>query len=685
MDKKHNENLDQERAKIEEENQKKLSNGMEFNLEDIQFDEEKSEEILAKYDREFAFRRIRGPVNKFVFLLATIWSLFQLYTAAFGTFPSTLQRAPHVGAALILVYILYPAKKSDKSNKIPWFDYIFAFLGFCVSLYHVIYYKELLWRAGLYTTLDMVVGIIAVLLIIEATRRVAGSAIITLASFFLLYAYFGNYFPSFMRHSGLTIKRIAVFQWISTEGILGIPIQVSSTFIFLFLLFATYLKKSGIGDWMTNLAVGLTGRATGGPAKAAVIASAAQGTVSGSSVANTVGTGSVTIPLMKSVGYRPEFAGATEAAASTGGQLMPPIMGAAAFIMVEFLNIKYSVIALSASIPALLYFTGIFITVHYEAKKSGLIGLPKERLPNWKKALREKWFLATPIVVIIFLLVRGNTAMFAAFWAIIVTILISMILKETRMSIRDIIDGLAEGARSALPVVMACATAGIIVGIITLTGLGMKMSGGLVKLAGGNIYLTMFFTMIGSLILGMGVPTTANYIIQATVSAPALIALGIHPLAAHLFVFYFGIVADITPPVALAAFAGSGIAQSNPLKTGIEAFKLGMAAYLVPYIFALSPILVLIRPEGYSLGKFVFSVIFAVATAIIGMVCIGSSTTGYLKTNNNWIERILLFGAGLSLLIPGLITDFVGAFVLVAIWLLQNKRIKNKSLLKTAK
>lgn len=679
MDNKYDEILYQAKAELKEERKESETNDLESCLEDIQFDEEKSEEILAKYDREFAFRRIKGPINKFVFILATVWSLVQLYTAAFGTFPSTLQRAPHVGAALILVYLLYPARKSVKSNKIPWYDYIFAFLGFCVSAYHIIYYKELLWRAGLYTTLDMVVGIVAVLLIIEATRRVAGTAIITLASFFLLYAYFGNYFPSFMRHSGLTIKRIAVFQWISTEGILGIPIQVSSTFIFLFLLFATYLKKSGIGDWMTNLAVGLTGRATGGPAKAAVIASAAQGTVSGSSVANTVGTGSVTIPLMKSVGYRPEFAGATEAAASTGGQLMPPIMGAAAFIMVEFLNIKYSVIALSASIPALLYFTGIFITVHYEAKKSGLIGLPKERLPNWKKALKEKWFLATPIAAIIYLLVKGYTAMLAAFWAIIITIIVSLILKETRMSIKDIIIGLSEGARSALPVVMACATAGIIVGIITLTGLGMKMSGGLVKLAGGNIYLTMFFTMIGSLILGMGVPTTANYIIQATVSAPALISLGIHPLAAHLFVFYFGIVADITPPVALAAFAGSGIAQSNPLKTGIEAFKLGMAAYLVPYIFALSPILILIRPEGYSVPKFVFNVIFAFVTAIIGMVCIGSSTTGYLKTNHNWLERVLLFGAGLSLLIPGLATDFVGIIVLATIWFLQNKRINNKT------
>jgi TRAP transporter 4TM/12TM fusion protein len=647
-----------------------------INLKEIQLDEKESEEILAKYDREFAFRRIKGPVNKFIFLLAVTWSLVQLYTAAFGVFPSTLQRAPHVGAALIMVYLLYPASRKNKSNKIPWYDYILALLGFCVSAYHIVFYEELVWRAGVYNNLDMIVGIVAVLLVIEATRRVAGPVIVSLATFFLLYAYFGNIFPSFMAHPGLTIKRIAVFQWISTEGILGIPIQVSSTFIFLFLLFATFLKKTGIGDWLTNIAVGLTGGATGGPAKAAVIASAAQGTVSGSSVANTVGTGSVTIPLMKSVGYRSEFAGAAEAAASTGGQLMPPIMGAAAFIMVEFLNIPYFTIAISAAVPALLYFTGIFITVHLEAKKSGLLGLPKERLPNWKYLLRKKWFLASPIAAIIFLLVRGFTPMLAAFWAIIICVGASMILKETRLSIKDIIKGLSEGARSALPVVMACATAGIIVGIITLTGLGMKMSGGLIKLAGGNIYLTMFFTMIGSIILGMGVPTTANYIIQATVSAPALVTLGVHPLAAHLFVFYFGIVADITPPVALAAFAGSGIAQSNPFKTGIEAFKLGMAAYLVPYIFALSPILVLVRPEGTTTPMFIFNVVFAILTAIVGMICIGSSTTAYLRTNNKWFERILLFAAGLSLIIPGITTDFVGIVVLAAIWLLQSKRIK---------
>ncbi len=639
-------------------------------------DQDTSEKILAKYDREFAFRRLNGPVAKFCFVLAVVWSLAQLYTAAFGVFPSTLQRAPHVGTALILLFLLYPAKRGSKSDKIPFYDYILAFLGFAVSAYHVVFYEDLIWRAGIYTTTDMVVGIIAVLLVLEATRRIAGPVIVSLAVFFLFYAYFGNYFPSFMAHKGLTIKRIAVFQWIGTEGILGIPIAVSSTFIFLFMLFATFLKKTGIGDWLTDLAVGLTGGAIGGPAKAAVIASACQGTVSGSSVANTVGTGSVTIPLMKSIGYRPEFAGAVEAAASTGGQLMPPIMGAAAFVMTEFLNIPYGQIAIAAAIPALLYFTGIFTTVHLEALKTGLTGIPKENLPDWKQLLKKKWFLATPIVGIVALLIKGYTPMLAAFIGIILCIASSMILKETRMSFWDIIKALEEGARSALPVVLSCATAGIIVGIITLTGLGLKMAGGLLTLAQGSIYLTMFFTMIASIVLGMGVPTTANYIIQATVSAPALVHLGAPAIAAHLFVFYFGIVADITPPVALAAFAGSGIAKSDPLKTGFEASKLGAAAYLVPYIFVLSPVLVLVRPEGITTTVFIFLIAKAIITAVIGMIGIGGSTTGYFVTNGTWYERLVLFVAGVSLIKPSTETDILGLVLLVLIWLLQKRRVK---------
>ena len=635
------------------------------------------EEVLAKYDREYDYRRLTGPVGKFVFVVAVVWSLAQLYTAAFGVFPPTLQRAPHVGVALLLIFLLYPMRRGTRSNTIPWYDYIMAALSAVVAIYHVIYYRDLIMRAGAFTRMDMIISIIAILLVLEATRRLAGPVVVVLATFFLLYGYFGPYFPGFLSHRGFSILRITTHSWISAEGILGVPIKVSSTFIFLFMIFAAFLKSTGIGDWLTELAVGLTGYATGGPAKAAVIASAAQGTVSGSSVANTVGTGSVTIPLMKSIGYRPEFAGAVEAAASTGGQLMPPIMGAAAFIMTEFTNIPYYQIALAAAIPAVLYFTGIFITVHFEAKRTGLEGLPRHQLPNWRKLLKEKWFLATPIVGIVYFLVAGYTPMKAAFYGILLCILASMILKETRMSLWDIIKTLETGARSALPVVAACASAGIIVGIVTLTGLGVKLAGGIVKLAGGNIYLTMVFTMLTSLVLGMGVPTTANYIIQATVSAPALISLGVPPIAAHLFVFYFGIVADITPPVALAAFAGSGIAGSNPLRTGFEAFKLGFAAYLVPYIFVLSPVLVLV--DVTPLG-----IIRALLTAIIGMLGIGGASTGFFVTHGKAWERLLLFIGGVLMVDPGGYTDLIGFALLAMVWFLQKRRAQAQDAAKGA-
>jgi TRAP transporter 4TM/12TM fusion protein len=486
---------------------------------------------------------------------------------------------------------------------------------------------------------------------------------------FLLYAYLGAYLPGFFAHPGFSIERISTFQWLSTEGILGIPVDVSATFIFLFLLFASFLKKTGIGDWLTGVAVGLTGGAVGGPAKAAVISSALQGTISGSSVANVVGTGSVTIPLMKSIGYRPEFAAAVEAAASTGGQLMPPIMGAAAFVMSEFLNVPYYKIAAAAAIPALLYFTGIFFTVHLEALRTGLKGIPKQDLPNWRHLIRTRWFLSIPIFGIVVVLALGFTAMKAALIGLGLTIIAGAITKEGRLGLGKIVEAVEDGSRSALPVAIACATAGIIVGVVTLSGLGLKMSGGLVELAGGNVYLTMFLTMIGSLVLGMGVPTTANYIIQATVSAPALVLVGVNPIAAHLFVFYFGIVADITPPVALAAFAGSGIANSNPLKTGFEATKLGIAAFLVPYVFALSPVLVLVNVTVVSLTQ-------ALATALIGMLGIAAGTTGFLVARLAWYERVVIFLGGVFLIVPGTVTDISGLAAVVGIYLL--KRWQNK-------
>ncbi|MEW6425561.1 MAG: TRAP transporter permease [Bacillota bacterium] len=635
--------------------------------------EEQQAEIMARYDREAAFRRLKGPPAAFVGAVALCWALFHLYTAAFGVFPPTLQRAPHVGFALLLIYLLYPFRRGDRSNRIPFYDYVLALLSVAVASYHVVFYEPLINRAGGYTTLDTIVSVAAIILILEATRRIAGPVLMTLALLFLIYAYFGPYFPGFLSHRGFSFSRIVTHGWLSTEGILGVPIQVSSTFIFLFLLFAAFLKKTGIGEWLTSLAIGLTGGATGGPAKAAVIASACQGTISGSSVANVVGTGSVTIPLMKSIGYRKEFAGAVEAAASTGGQLMPPIMGAAAFIMSQFTGIPYIQIAAAAAIPAVLYFTGVFVMVHLEAKKTGLKGIAKEELPRVGKLLRQKWFLLIPIFGIVYFLVAGFTPMLAAFYGILLTVAVSFVSRDTRLTPLQIVQGLVEGARTAMPVAAACATAGIIVGIITLTGLGLKMSYGIVQLSGGQIYLTMLLTMVASIILGMGVPTTANYIIQATVAAPALVAVGVPLLAAHLFVFYFGIVADITPPVALAAFAASGIARSEPFRTGFEASKLAFAAYLCPYVFALSPVLVLINVTPLEIVR-------ASATAVVGMVGIGAGVAGYLATRSRPWERLFLVAGGVLMVDPGSGSDLIGLAILAFVFLLQRRRLARETI-----
>lgn len=646
-----------------------------------------ADELMVKYDKESAYRRLTGFPSKLVFFLCVAWSVFQLYTGLFGTFPSTLQRAPHLASAMALVYLLYPiAGKSIKpTSHIPVYDYILALASVGVGLYHVIFYDDLLLRAGSYTNMDIIVSCIAILLLLEAARRVAGMVVVGISSIFLLYAFLGHLIPRtlFLFHARFTFKRVVCTEWLSTEGILGSPIYVSSTFIFLFMVFATFLKASGVGDWMTGLATATCGGSIGGPAKAAVVASALQGTVSGSSVANVVSTGSITIPLMKKTGYPPHFAGAVEATASTGGQIMPPVMGAAAFIMTEYIGCSYGTIALAACIPALLYFTGIFTNVHFEALKRGLLGLPKEQRPVAKQLLKDGWYMILPVVIIVVLLCSGSSAMKAAMWGIFACLLIwviNIIRTEKKFDAlkfgQMFIHGLADSAQSAISVAVTCGCAGIIVGVVTMTGLGLKMANGLVALAGGSLWLTMIFTMLCSIVLGMGVPTTANYIIQATISAPALVALGVPKLAAHLFVFYFGIVADITPPVALAAFAGSGIAGSNPIKTGFTATRLGIAAYIVPYMFVLNPILVLVNINNLATGTFILMVIKSVVTAVIGMMGIASGSSGFLKAPCYVWERILLIGGGLLLIDPETVTDLIGIGIILLVYFIQRGRSK---------
>ena len=619
--------------------------------------EEELTKLLAKIDKESTFRKLTGIDYQIVYWIAVAWSCFQLYTAMFGSYAAQLQRSIHLSFAFVLLFLLYPFRGKTASNKLRWRDYLFAaFAGF-IGMYLVFNYTRLMETAGDYTRIDMIVGIIGTLLTLEAARRVVGLPILCIASSFLLYAYFGPYFPGFLAHRGYSVERIVSHMYFTTEGILGIPLGVSATFIFLFVLFGAFLEKTGIGKLFIDIADAIAGWAAGGPAKVAVITSALEGTVSGSSVANTVGSGSFTIPMMKKLGYRPEFAGAVEASASTGGQIMPPVMGAAAFLMAEFIGVPYIEIAKAAAIPACLYFLGIFIEVHFEAKRAGLKGLPWSQIPRVTTVMKERGHLFVPLLAIIYVLTEGFTPALAALVGLGLSVAAGMLRKSTRMSIPDIFNALEAGARGALGVAIACATAGIIVGVVTLTGLGLKMANGLIDLAGGNLLLTLFFTMITSLILGMGAPTTANYVITSTIAAPAIVMLGVPKLAAHLFVFYFGIIADLTPPVALAAYAGAGIAKADPFKTGVVATKLAIGAFIVPYIFVYNPAMVLIGTTPFLLTQ-------NLVTACGGMFGLGVAMIGYCLAPMNWFERIWFAVGGLMLIDPGALTDVIGVVML---------------------
>lgn len=626
-----------------------------------------AEDIKKKYDKESDTMMYTGFMAKVISALAITFSVFQLYTAIFGVLDAQLQRAVHLGFAMALSFLLYPTRKSWSRTKLHPLDLVLAVLSAASPAYICICYQQLAMRSGIVTPVDLIMGVMGLLLVIEATRRVVGIPMVVVVLVFLAYAFAGPYMPGVMAHRGLTVQQLIGHLYYTTEGIFGIPLGVSSTFIFLFILFGAYLESTGLGKFFIDLANAVAGWASGGPAKVAVLSSAFMGTVSGSSVANVAGTGSFTIPMMKKLGYRKEFAGAVEAASSTGGQLMPPVMGAAAFLMAEFVGAPYIEIVEAAVVPAMLYFAGLWLGVHLEAKRTNLKGVPRDQLPKAWLIFKERGHLALPLIVIVYLLVSGYTPMRAALVAIVLSILASSLRKSTRMKPIEIVNGLESGARNVLGVVIACAAAGIIIGVVTKTGVGLKLASGLLALSGGMLLPTMFFTMITSLILGMGVPTTANYVITSTIAAPALIQMDVPVLAAHMFVFYFGIIADVTPPVALAAYAASGISGGKPLLTGVNASKLAIAAFIIPYIFVLSPELLMINatPTG---------ILWAVATAIIGMVGLSSAMIGYLYYYSTWYERIILFASGLLMIIPGIVTDVPGLMLFMLILVGQKAR-----------
>lgn len=631
------------------------------------------QDVLEKYDRESGFRKNLGPFAWFVTIIGIGLTVFHLWRGWVGAYPSQIQGAVHVGVALCLVFLLYPVKKGWQHHQrgVPWYDFILASLGLWVGVYNIVNYEVLISSRVItgYTTLDLIIASIGVLLVLEAARRCVGLPIVMVCLVAISYTLFGNHIPSkLFAHTGFSWSQFASDQFLTTKGIFGTPIQVSSSFIFLFLFFGVMLVKTKVGQFFNDMAFALTGKYTGGQSKAAVTASGLQGMISGSSVANTVGSGSFTIPMMKKAGYKPEFASAVEASASTGGQIMPPIMGAAAFIMATYTQTPYSDIILAAAIPALLYFTGVFLGTHFESKKLGILGSPKNELPSLKHLMLTRGYLLLPIAIIFYKLFSGSTPTRAALWAIFITFVISLIRKETRLSVRGVIHALEEGARAALPVIVACAAAGIIVGVVVQTGLGARIASGIITLGAGHLILTLFLTMIACIILGMGLPTTANYVVTATMAAPALVlGMDIPVLAAHMFVFYFGIVADITPPVCLAAYAGAGLARANPFQSGVTAVKLAVAAYIIPYIFVMNPQMLFIDAKPVSL-------ILSVTTALIGMFAISSGAIGYLiRTSRVW-ERIMVFGAGLALVYPASYLAIVGMVVIGIILFVQSLR-----------
>lgn len=629
------------------------------------------DDLMRKYDTEARFRTLEGWQSKLVALIAIAMSCFHFYTSGFGLLLAQKQGAVHLAFTLCLVFLLYPASsKHSKTSGIPFYDFILGAVGVASAMYLVVFFNELTTRAGLPTQTDLIMGFLLIVTLLEATRRISNPVLPCLAVAALLYCYFGRSLPEMIAHRGFSVQRIVNHMYLGTEGIFGTPLEVSSTFVFMFILFGSVLEKTGLGKFIIDLSMALAGWSTGGPAKVAVVSSGLMGTVSGSSVANVCTTGMFTIPLMKSVGYEPHFAGAVEAVASTGGQIMPPVMGAGAFIMAQFLGVPYLEVALAAVVPALLYYFAVMVQVHFEATRLGLKGIPWTQLPPLWPLLKSKGFLLIPLIAIIYFLIAGYTPLRAAFNGILVSFALSWLNKETRLTPTRILEAFQSGARGAIGVACACATVGMVVGMGTLTGLALRIANAIVTLAGGSKILTLFYTMLASIVLGTGLPTTANFIVTSTMAAPALFKLGVPAKAAYMFVFYFGIAADLTPPVALAAYAGSGIAGSDPMKTGITAFKLALAGFLIPYIYVYNPMLLFIDVVPLQMIQAIF-------TAMLGVFLLSMFTIGYYKASIPLYLRLIAFAGALGLLIPGTMTDAGGIAVLVLIYVIQTAKAKS--------
>ncbi|WP_079474043.1 TRAP transporter permease [Marinococcus halophilus] len=615
-------------------------------------------------------------IKSIIFIIAVSASLFHIYLGLTGVLESFKMRSLHLAFLLPVSFLIYPLMK-DKSNIITLLIDISMFVISSLTILYlsVFEYERIVNRIayveGL-TTLDFLVGVILILSILEATRRIIGWSMVIIALAAILYALYGNLMIGPFAHTGVSFERLIEQLAFTTEGIFGIPLAASATFIFLFVLFGVFLEKSGVGQFFIDFSYAIAGRSRGGPAKTSVVASSLMGSISGSSTANVTSTGAYTIPLMKNVGYKPAFAGGIEAAASTGGQILPPVMGAAAFLLAEFVGLSYTAVITAALIPALLYFISIGFVVHFQAVKMGIVGLPKEKIPKWKYVLKNA-HLSIPLVIIIIALFLGYTPYLAALIALASVVLVGAIKKSTRMSFRKLVITLSQGAQATVMIAVTCAAAGIIIGVASQTGIGITFASNVIGLAQGHLLLILPLVMIASIILGMGVPTSAAYIMVAAIAVPALVDLGVSVLAAHLFALYFGVFSGITPPVAISSYAAAGIAKAKPMSTSLVAFKIAIPAFIIPYIFVFHNELLL---QGDWLD-----IIYAIITALIGVIILAAAIVGCYLKETNLLERLLLLAAALGMIsFNSVIIPIISFVIILAITVMQIVVIKKKKI-----
>lgn len=622
-----------------------------------------AEAVLEKVDVESRYRKSFSPFwTQIILAISVVFILYHLVTSGIGTPEIMKHRVIHVGFVLGLVWLYYPARRKSPAEKPSIVDILLFVITAATTIYTVIARDAFLVRGGIATTMDNIAGAIVILLVLEACRRAVGPQLLILCIIFLLYAWGGRYIPGVLSHRGYTLRRIIYQMYLTGQGIYGLPIGVSSTYLVIFIILGSILEKSGLGKLFNDLSLGLGGRLTGGPAKVAVVASALIGTISGSAASNVATTGAFTIPLMKKIGYKPYFAGAVEAAASTGGQIMPPIMGSAAFIMAEFLGIKYLSIAAAAIIPALLYFASVFFQIDLRARSIGLRGLSKNELPDVKKTVLRYGHMVIPIFVLVLLMIEGRTPLYAAFYTVLVTVGLSWFRKETRIGLKEAKIVAVNSARSTLSIGVAMANAGFVVAVLSMTGIGIILADNIVAISGGHLMIALILCMVVSIILGMGLPTSACYVIAASIAVPILTKMGVAPFQAHFFIFYYACLSTITPPVALAAYVGAGLAGAKSSQVGWTAFKLALAGFIVPFFFVYSPAMLLIADSWTQ-------IVWAAVTGLAGTALLAVAIEGYLSIKLPLWLRPVFFAAALLMITPGVSTDMIGLGIAIAGWL----------------